>query len=188
MRVEFLLEEPSMASFLEIILPRILPPDFIVGENCFLRPHRGKSDLRQSIPRKMRAFSNFYEPIKVVILHDQDTNDCKVLKKEIQDLCIPNGTCPFLIRIACRELESWYLGDMTAIQSAYPSFNAGYYKNKAKFRNPETCHSSEELIKVIHGFEKGTAAKTIPKFMIEDRNTSHSFRHLVSGIRRFLAE
>jgi hypothetical protein len=187
MRVEFLLEEPSMASFLEIILPSVLPAHFIVGKNCFLRPHRGKSDLQKSIPNKIRAFSNFYEPAKVIIIHDQDSSDCKLLKDKLRDLCCKNGNCPVLIRIACRELEAWYLGDMAAIQSAYPGFKAGYYKSKAKFRNPDLCNPSEELSKLIPEFEKGTAAKTIPKYMLEPRNTSHSFKQLVKGIQSFLS-
>ena len=58
MIVEFLLEEPSMVNCLEQILPKILPEGFVLNENCFLRPHNGKSDLLKSIPRKVRVFSN----------------------------------------------------------------------------------------------------------------------------------
>jgi Domain of unknown function (DUF4276) len=123
MRIEFLLEEASMENLLIEILPKILPSGYTLNENCFLRPHNGKSDLRKSIPKKVKAFSNNAET-KIIILHDQDNNDCRKLKKEIQELCNLNGNCPVLIRIVCRELEAWYWGDLDAIQKVYPNFKA----------------------------------------------------------------
>ncbi len=110
MRVEFLLEEVSMANILRELLPKILPDGYELDVNCFLRPHRGKSDLQKSVPRKMKVFSNFYEPARIVIIQDQDSQNCLQLKKRLESLCEQSGFCPFLIRIVCRELESWYLG------------------------------------------------------------------------------
>jgi Endonuclease V len=65
--IEILAEEASMALFLEGLLPRILPPDYAFGINCFVRPHEGKSDLQKSIPKKLRAFTHFPYPVKVLI-------------------------------------------------------------------------------------------------------------------------
>ncbi len=186
MRIEFLLEEESMKRALEILLPKILPPSYKIGENCFLRPHNGKGDLQKSIPTKVRTFSHFYEPVKLVILHDQDSNDCTVLKKDLQKLCEENGDCPVLIRIPCRELEAWYLGDMDAIEQAYPTFKASNFRNKEKFRNPDDCRASSELKKIIPTFQKGVAAKEIPKYMSIERNTSESFNQFVNGLKAFL--
>ncbi len=187
MIVEFLLEEPSMVNFLEQVLPNILPEGIVLYENCFLRPHNGKSDLLKSIPRKIRAFSNIsHEEYRVVIIHDQDSNDCKRLKHELTTLCFQNGDCPTLIRIACRELEAWYLGDMDAIQMVYPSFKAEQQRNKAKFRNPDICNPSEELKKLVPNFQKGFASKEISKHISIEKNRSISFGHFVSGLNRFL--
>lgn len=111
MRVEFLLEEESMKNVLEVLLPQILPDSYKLNENCFLRAHNGKSDLKNSIPKKVKVFSAF-KATKLVILHDQDSNDCKTLKRDLMRLCKENGNCPVLIRIPCRELE--------AIEQAYP--------------------------------------------------------------------
>ncbi len=44
-RVEFLLEEPSMENFLKVLLPKILPRGFELDINCFLHAHQGKTDL-----------------------------------------------------------------------------------------------------------------------------------------------
>lgn len=189
MKIEFLLEEPSMINSLEQLLPRILPEGFVLNENCFLRPHNGKSDLVKSIPRKIRAFSNIHhEEYRVVIIHDQDSNDCKHLKQELATLCLQNGDCPILIRIACRELEAWYLGDMDAIQKVYPNFKADQQRNKAKFRNPDSCNPSDELKKLIPNFQKGYASKEISKHISIENNRSISFGHFVSGLHRFLVQ
>ncbi|MCU0327230.1 MAG: DUF4276 family protein [Spirosomaceae bacterium] len=186
MRVEFLLEEPSMENFLREILPKVLPNGYTLNENCFLRPHNGKSDLMNSIPKKVKAFSNFYEPVKIVILHDQDSNDCKELKRIIQDICQSNGNCPVMIRIVCKELESWYLGDMSAIEKVYPKFKARNYQNKEKFRNPDLCNAFDELRKLIPEIQKGFASKNIPKYLNITQNQSISFQQFLSGINKFL--
>ncbi|NJN77574.1 MAG: hypothetical protein HC803_03985 [Saprospiraceae bacterium] len=54
--VEILVEELSMKNVLDIILHQILPEGYVLGVNCFIRPHQGKSDLQKSIPIKVNAF------------------------------------------------------------------------------------------------------------------------------------
>jgi hypothetical protein len=186
MRIEFLLEEPSMENVLTEILPKILPECFVLNENYFLRPHQGKSDLRKSIPKKVKAFSYSQEQVKIVILHDQDSHDCIELKSQIRELCNQSGNCPTLIRIVCKELEAWYLGDMKAIQKVYPRFKIDSHKGKAKFRNPDACNASDELRKIIPDFQKGYASREISKYLDINNNTSESFNQFVNGVVRFL--
>ncbi len=186
MRIEFLLEEPSMENVLIEILPKILPKGFVLNENYFLRPHQGKSDLRKSIPNKVKAFSSSREDVKIVILHDQDSNDCIALKKQIRELCNQSGNCPTLIRIVCKELEAWYLGDMKAIQKVYPKFKTDAHKGKAKFRDPDVCNAADELQKIIPDFQKGFASREIPKFMDIDNNISDSFNQFREGLIKFI--
>ena len=186
MILEILLEEPSMENFLREVLPKILPPAYTLDNNCFLRPHNGKSDLKKSIPSKIKVFSNYYESAKVIIIHDQDSADCKKLKKNLVDLCEAHGDCPVLIRIACKELESWYLGDMDAIERVYPKFKAKNFKKSAKFRNPDSVQASQELKILIPEFQKGFASKNISKFISIKQSTSSSFLQLITGISRFL--
>ena len=109
------------------------------------------------------------------------------VKQELAKLCLKNGDCPTLIRIACRELKAWYLGDMDAIQKVYPIFKADQYRNKAKFRDPDTCNPSDELKKLIPNFQKGYASKEISKYISIENNRSASFGHFVSGLKRFLS-
>jgi hypothetical protein len=184
--IEFLLEERSMMLALRTILPRILPEGYALDRNVFLRPHNGKSDLQKSIPAKARVFSSFHRPARIVIIHDQDSNDCQKLKADLLNLVKQNGNCPALIRIACRELEAWYLGDMDAVQKVYPKFKAAQHRSSAKFRNPDKVNASAELQRLIEGFQKGFAAREIPQYLEIEKNNSPSFSAFVTGLRQFL--
>ncbi|NJO92961.1 MAG: DUF4276 family protein [Chloroflexia bacterium] len=185
--VEILVEEPSMRNFLNELLPKILPEGYILNGNCFIRAHQGKHDLQKSIPRKVIAFQHQSTPYKVIIVQDQDSNDCKVLKSHLQSLIVDNSPVPVLIRIVCRELESWYIGDMKAISMVYSGFKAERYINWAKFRIPDNCNASDELRKLIPTFQKGYASKEISRYIDIDNNKSESFNQFVSGIKRFLS-
>jgi len=187
MRIEFLLEEYSMKVFLENLLPRILPENIKLNEHYFLRSHEGKSDLKKSIPHKIRAFNNLNIPVGIVILQDQDSNDCILLKKELQSLCEPKcNNLKYLIRIVCRELESWYLGDMDTLQMAYPKFNSKKYKNKAKFRNPDNLNSYDEIKRIIPLFQKVEGARIISPIITIENNKSTSFGQFVNGLSIFI--
>ncbi len=185
-RVEILVEESSMKHFLDNILPSLLPQGIILNQNCFIRPHEGKQHLQKEIPKKVRAFKHSTVPVKVIVIHDQDSSDCILLKAELKQLLDRAGPIPSLIRIACRELEAWYLGDMDAIQRVYPRFNPVQYRNWAKFRDPDHLTASEELRKLIPEFQKGFASREIPKHMNILGNRSRSFNHLITGLQTFL--
>jgi hypothetical protein len=98
----FLTEENSMKKFLEVFLPKI---NF--DEDYRIVSHSGKSDLKNSIPSKIRASAT---DSKFIILIDQDSNDCKLLKSEIENIIKAanrvNSEYSYKIRIVCHELES----------------------------------------------------------------------------------
>ncbi|MEQ9438606.1 MAG: DUF4276 family protein [Cyclobacteriaceae bacterium] len=186
--VEILVEEISMERFLRVILPQLLPEKFILDQNCFIRPHEGKSHLQKSIPKKVRAFKGYTNVnVKLIIIHDQDANDCIALKNDLINLIEEaNPSLPKLIRIACRELENWYLGDLNAIEQVYPDSRAKQLKSKARFRNCDNLTGSEEMGKLSANFTKSFASREIPKYMSLDENHSISFNHFLNGIRSFL--
>ncbi|MCD8487030.1 MAG: DUF4276 family protein [Desertifilum sp.] len=113
--VIFLLEEPSAKIVLDAILPKIIPEH--ITYICI--DHQGKDDLTKSIPKKIKAFQCFKPDTKFVIVHDQDSHDCKKLKADLLQLCRSAGKSEVIIRIICHELESWFLGDLAAIEQAY---------------------------------------------------------------------
>lgn len=182
-KLVFMLEEPSAEYVLDILMKRILSGFGSV--EYLLIPHQGKSDLQQSIPKKLKAWrtpNTFF-----IILHDQDNHDCKMLKQELKRLYSHGKNHNPLIRIVCRELEAWYFGDLDAVEKAFPSFNANQYKNKSKFRNPDSIvKPSKELQKIVRGFSKSAAARRIPAHMDIGNNTSTSFNHFLNGTRNLL--
>ena len=181
MNLIFMLEERSMQEVLKIILPQILPSEI----SYKLIAHNGKSDLETSIPRKLQAWN---EPdTKFVIVRDQDSADCKEVKRNLQTLCSKSGR-DVLIRIACKELEAWYFGDLKAVSAAYDKDVTGL-SSKAKYRNPDNIENpKQELKKIFPKHQQIDGAKRIAVHMDIERNTSVSFQYFISGIKRFIGE
>src|SRR5512138_2810212 len=140
-RVVFLLEERSMKVLLDGMLPRLYP------DLAFLCvPHEGKQDLEKSIPRKLRAWR---EPgIRFVVIQDQDLNDCRLLKRRLVGLCADGGLSDALVRIACKELEAWYLGEPEALAEAFGNLRLAAIGSRRRFMDPDSIvHPSAEIKK-----------------------------------------
>ena len=111
-RLVLLLEEESMRVLLDGLLPRLLPD---LPFKCV--PHEGKSDLARSIRLKLRAWR---EPgVRFAVVEDNDGKDCHALKDALRGFCEAAGRPDTLIRIACQELEAWYLGEPEALADAF---------------------------------------------------------------------
>ncbi len=107
----FFLEELSAEAMLKGLLPRLLPPGVRVRYVVF----EGKQDLEKRLARHLRA--NCRAGAHCVVLRDQDSADCTKIKKRLLKICEDAGV-ETLVRIACRELESWYLADLDALRYA----------------------------------------------------------------------
>lgn len=174
----FLLEETSAKAFLESFLPRFLQDDNI---SYLCIPHEGKQDLEKSIPRKIRAWRtpNTY----FIVLRDQDANDCKKIKNGLTKICKDAGRSDTLIRIACRELESWYIGDLNAVERALARTNLSKLQNKAKYRNPDSLmNPSQEILKLVPEYQKISSSRLIGKFINYDTCASTSFQNFKRGL------
>lgn len=181
MKLVFLLEEQSMKVLLDGILPRILPENV-----TFLTiPHDGKSDLEKSLPIKLRAWN---EPdVSFVVVQDQDSNDCRLLKKKLTELCDGYGR-RVLIRISCHELEAWYWGDLAAVSAAYGKDLTKFSKNK-KYRIPDNiANPKQELKRLLPQMGQIEGAKRIAAHMNLQANTSHSFNVFVQGVQKISRE
>ena len=166
-----------MKALLEGLLPRVLPP----GVHPVLVPHQGKSDLRKSIPRKLVAWCD--PNARFVVVQDQDSAECTRLKEQLAELCAGAGHPETLIRIPCRELESWYLADLRAVDQAYHT-NLERLQKKKKFRNPDHLGSpSHELKKLVPEFGKVSGARLMGPLLDVDNERSRSFFHFVHGVR-----
>lgn len=178
-RCVFLLEGQAEKLFLEALLPRLFPElDFL----CVC--HDGKNDLEKSIPRKLRAWD--YPDDIFVIVRDSDGADCIALKKKLVGLCQHEKRKKFLVRIACQELESWYLGDLSAIDRAY-----GVCLSKKQAKNPyripdKIGNPSREVKALVKEFKKLDGARRMGALLHPDKNLSQSFRVFASGMEKLL--
>ena len=175
-RVVFLLEEDSMKALLQGLLPRIFPKlDFL----CVA--HEGKSDLERSIPRKLRGWRSPGD--RFVVVRDNDSLDCHVLKDRIRQLCHEGGRDDTLIRIVCQELEAWYLGEPDAMADAFGDDNLRRIGNRARYRNPDICRKpSEDVKKLAPRFQKVEGARSMAAHLTQEGNSSHSFAVFLSGV------
>jgi len=83
--------------------------------------HRGKEDLISHLNQIIPSLSKRAQQIIVII--DRDKQDCVALKNNIKEKMVW-CSCEHKIRIACYELEAWFLGDMKAIAKCSHSFKA----------------------------------------------------------------
>ena len=180
MKLVFMLEEASMKYLLDELLPRILP-EHVEFQTI---KHNGKSDLRRSLPKKLRGWND--SDIRFVVVHDQDNKaDCTVLKKELVDLCSASNR-HVLVRIACQELEAWYFGDIPALSKAYGKGRVLAFANKRKLRIADKIvNPKKTLCNFIPEHQQIDGAKRIGRLMDIDNNTSTSFNAFVRGVRRF---
>ncbi len=189
--MEILVEEPSVAEVLQVILPKVLPDRWALGENCFVRHHEGKQDLLQSIPRKIRAACKKDIITGFIVLLDQDNNDCRILKACLVQLCedakVGSKEVPYKVRIVCHELEAWYLGDMDAIERVFPRFHAANYRGKKKFRQPDECvNPKQELKKIVGDYPQIATAREIAPHLDIDGNNSPSFCCFITGLKQMV--
>jgi hypothetical protein len=142
----FFLEEDSAKALLENLFPRRVAPTsqfcprFIVFE--------GKQDLEKQLERKLRSYLN--PQARFIVLRDQDAGDCRRVKKKLSALCSRARRPEAVVRIACRELEAFYLGDLRAVELGLDMRGLAAKQNRAKYRDPDRVHApSRELAELI---------------------------------------
>lgn len=180
-QIVFLLEEYSMKALLEGLLPRVFPD---LSFLCV--PHEGKQDLEKSIPRKLRAWK--MPGVRFVVIRDKDAADCSVLKDELIALCQEGRRNDTLVRIACHELEAWYLGEPDALADAFGDDRLREIGSKARYRDPDAVvRPSDELSILCPAFQKVSGARLMARHLSRTRNRSRSFQVTFAGIERIQA-
>ena len=177
MKYVFLVEERSMKVFLDVLLDKYSDIIFQVVS------HSGKSDLKSSIPRKLKALNGI--ETMFVVLVDKDYSDCKKLKEEFVSICESVAHVNFKVRIVCHELESWYLGDLSAVDKAFGT-KLSKERNKTRYRKPdERAHPKEYLLKRINTRGQTDIARKMANAMTPEsisENRSHSFHVLLDTL------
>lgn len=165
-----------MAVLLEGLLPRIYPdlPFLCIS-------HEGKQDLEKSIPRKLRAWQQ--PGVRFVIVRDKDEGDRLRVKAALRSLCQAGRREDSLVRIACHELEAWYLGDTEALASAFGQESLRGLSRKARFRDPDSVsRPSDAIRRLVPEFQKVSGARLMAQHLSRDGNRSRSYQVLLEGI------
>lgn len=194
----FLVEEPSMEAFLQVLLPRVLP----AGCTFEIHVHGGKADLLRKLESRLRGYARFLpEHWRIVVVVDRDDDDCHDLKKRLERSAAvarlttrrtAGGTARWQVvtRIAIEELESWYFGDWEAVSAAFSGVPRSVIRG-ARFRDPDgiaggTWEAFEAVLR-RHGHFRGglrkiEAARAVAGHINPARNTSPSFRHFYAAV------
>ena len=178
----FLLEERSARNMLEGIVPRMIPAGVHVQYMTF----SGKKDLDKQMERKIRLWR---EPdSRFIILRDKDAADCSAVKKRLLEYTRQSGkpdAC--LVRIACHELESFFLGDLAAVARALDMPALAGKQKKKPYRDPDAIANAAEQLKKLtsNKYQKLAGSRAIgPCLALDGSNRSHSFGVLLEAIRR----
>ena len=178
----FFLEEPSAKAMLQGFLPKIIsgsiPCRFIVFE--------GKQDLEMQMVKRMRGYR--VPHARFVVLRDKDSEDCALVKRRLAAKCAEAQKTASLVRIACHELESWYLGDLAAVEAGLGVSGLGRHQNKKPYAAPDDLASPyRKLQSIVPAYQKIGSSRAIGPHLDLANNRSHSFRVFVDGVRKLAA-
>lgn len=112
-------------------------------------------------------------------------------KNRLGDICRRAGKTRALVRIACHELESWYLGDLGAVERAMNLPGLAGRQERRKYRDPDRLANPVQELERMTGnrYQKVSGSREIGRHLSVDGsgatgNRSHSFRVFVSGLRK----
>ncbi|MBA3011788.1 MAG: DUF4276 family protein [Desulfobacula sp.] len=180
--IVFFLEEPSAKEMLAGVLPRMLPKNIQIRHVVF----QGKQDLEKNLKLKLRGWR--VPNCSFIIMRDQDSGDCKTIKSKLIKLCEEAGKKEAIVRIACHELESFYLGDLAAVEKGLGLKGIEKRQQNKKFRDPDSIASpSDELLKLTKNiYDKVSGSRAIAPHLGLRSNGSKSFKVLLSGINSLI--
>ena len=179
----FFLEEQSAKEMLDSFLPELL--DKNTCHRCIY--FEGKQDLEKQLKKRLRNWCN--PNTNFIVLRDQDSEDCTVVKQRLADICTEAGKPHSLVRIVCHELESWYLGDLQSVEKGLKlSGLAGKQQNR-KFRNPDRLSNAKQELKKLtkNSYQPISGSREIGSYMSVENNRSHSFKVFISGVKKLIS-
>ncbi len=178
----FFLEEPSAKEMLNGLLPKLL--DANTRHRCI--DFEGKQDLEKQLGKRLRNWCN--PNTRFVVLRDQDNANCVAVKQQLTAICEKAGRPHSLVRIVCHELESWYLGDLQAVEAALNLRGLSKKQQKSKFRNPDRLSNAKQELKTLtnNRYQPIAGSREIGPCLSVDNNLSHSFNVFIAGVRRIL--
>ncbi len=184
-----LVEELSAKALFDSLLPRL---QLDVRISVRVQVFRGKQDMDKRLVQQLRGYYNPAADARFLVVRDLDGHpDCRKLKRQLLDKCRDAGKeAVTRVRIACTELETMYLADLTAVEKALDLRGLVKQQNTAKFRAPDYLGSpSRELATITHGaYQKVNDSRAIGQHLDLSNTRSPTFRNLLAGIRRLETE
>jgi Domain of unknown function (DUF4276) len=174
----FLTEETSIVPVLTALVPKINP----ALATCFqIKAHRGLPDLFSSLPTHFKGWLK-HPHYKVFVLLDKDNADCLQRKLKAESLCAVNTQ----VQIVCKNLESWILGDLQALENAYGKSFAAFAH---QFDNPEILDNPKQALEQLLLKRKITQKysvinKNVAPFLSLDQNKCYSFKRFIKLLHR----
>ena len=168
-----------MADLLDVLLRRLFP-DLVF--QCV--QHEGKQDLEKSIVKKLRGWQQ--PGVRFVVMRDQDSADCHVVKARLKMLCEQGRRPHALVRLVCRELEAWYLGDVESLADAFPESGRRLRRElrKSQYQDPDTVPGPAKVLDdLIPEFRKRASARAMGERLTQE-NQSRSFQVFLEGVER----
>ncbi len=176
------------------------------GTQFQVHPHQGKGTLPADpnappgptnrtllaqLPAKLKAYSSKGSDVCVVVLLDQDDDDCRELLADLQNMLARLVPRPrnVLFRIAMEELEAWFLADRRAVRRAYPQ---AAFRTLPPSGNADLLDDPSDLLAECLGVQppctgqmKAEWAEAITPHLNLDQPRSPSLRKFIEGIERF---
>lgn len=188
-----------MEAFLAGFLPRFFPA---IGYQ--MHPLGGKKKMLAKIPDRLKGYASWLpENWRVVVLIDQNSQDCHILKAQLEKFAemagLPTATNPqgeevkVINRIVVPRLEAWYFGDWDAVCQAYPRAPRDIPR-RSRYRHPDAIpdptRSFEQIMQKVGYFKTGLrkieAAREIGRYLDPERNTSYSFQVFYRTLKALL--
>ena len=136
-----------------------------------------------SLPRTLRAWRT--PGARFVVVRDQDSADCRSVKERLVAIAKEAGRPDAVVRIACRELEAWLLGDPKGLARALGRNELEGIGTKEKFRDPDHLGSpSNELRQLLGTYSKPAGARAAGHHISWTANQSRSFLQFVATVQR----
>ena len=213
MYLQFLVEDQSGAALIHTIMPNVLSrfPGATVYYDCkhfkgiggFSKgetPKKIKTQkLLNDLPLYLRGFDKSLHAIDsaIIIVLDNDDREIAAFSNQLHALVNSLSiTIDCVFCVAIEEMEAWLLGDLPAIQAAYPQTRLSHLSS---YVQDSICGTWELLAGAIHkgglqqfrkdfpaypeaGKKKSEWAQKIGAFMRLDENKSPSFQSFLSEL------
>ncbi len=156
-----------------------------------------KRVLLNKLPQLIRGYRRVLtENMALFIVIDGDKRDCKVFKQELESVLKTCGTSKsnIVFCIAIEEMESWLLGDNTALLKAYPKARKSIIDS---YIQDSLCDTWELMADAVYedkalglkrkgypdiGIQKCEWANRISPHLEIEQNSSQSFRYFIRKV------